>query len=86
MRANTSDQTRFARKISIEEPRTNAETDTQSFRNCRLSGYVTTRRGWPRNPTAKSGAKVELKAMNMIQKWSFPSVWLSWTPVIFGSQ
>ena len=30
-RAKTCDQTRFARKISIDPPSTNADTDTQTF-------------------------------------------------------
>jgi len=37
-RANTSDQTKFARKTSIDAPSTNAETEAQSLRNCRCDG------------------------------------------------
>src|SRR5215475_4974847 len=83
---NTSDQTRLKRKISMEPPRRNAETETQSLMNWRFSGYVTARRGMPRKPAAKSGAKVELKKMNIVQKWIFPSRSFSSQPVIFGSQ
>ena len=85
-RANTSEYTKFPRKTSIEAPSTKAETDTQSFRNWRWCGYVTTRRGWPMKPIAKSGAKVELNEMNIDQKWIFPSRSLSSKPVIFGIQ
>src|SRR6185312_5120356 len=85
-RANTSDQTKFARKTSIDSPSTNAETDAQSFRNCSDGAYVTARRGWSRNPIANSGANVELKARNIDQKWIFPSRSFSWKPVIFGTQ
>ena len=35
---NASDQTRLKRKISIEIPSRNAETETQSLRNWRLLG------------------------------------------------
>ena len=34
-RANTCDQTKFAMKISIDPPRTNAEYDTQALPPCR---------------------------------------------------
>ena len=37
-------------------------------------------------PTANSGRNVELKKMNMVQKWHLPSVWFSLMPIIFGSQ
>src|SRR6476646_9149730 len=79
---NASDQTRLKRKISIEIPRQKAEIETQSLRNWRLLAYVTTRRGWPRKPAAKSGANVELKKMNIVQKWTFPRRSFSCQPVI----
>ncbi len=47
---------------------------------------MTTRRGWPSKPSANSGAKVELKAMNSDQKWIFASRSLNSQPVIFGPQ
>ena len=47
---------------------------------------MTTRRGMPRKPSANSGAKVELKAMNMDQKWTFASFSLNLYPVICGAQ
>jgi len=37
-------------------------------------------------PTMNNGKKVELKAMNIHQKWIRPMVGLSIFPVIFGSQ
>src|SRR5689334_2645600 len=83
---NASDQTRLNRKTSIEAPSRKADTETQSFRNWSPLGYVMTRRGWPRKPTAKSGANVRLKKRNMPQKWIFPRVSFSSQPVIFGSQ
>ena len=73
-------------KNSIDAPRKNADTDTQSLMNWRLAGYVSTRRGMPRKPAANSGANVELKAMNIHQKWIFPMRSFIWKPVIFGSQ
>src|SRR5690348_3535118 len=72
-RANRSDQTKFPMNTSIDAPRTKADTETQSLRNWRCAGYVTTRRGCPRKPIANSGAKVELNEMNIDQKWIFPS-------------
>src|SRR5579871_190603 len=74
---NASDHTRLKRNTSIEIPRRNAETETQMLIGWRLSGYVTPRRAWPRNPAANSGANVELKRMNIDQKWIFPSRWFS---------
>src|SRR5690348_17085702 len=71
MRTNTSEYTMFARKISIDDPSTNADTDTQSFSNCKCAGYETTRRGWPMKPAMKSGKNVELNARNITQKWIF---------------
>ena len=47
---------------------------------------MTTRRGMPMKPSPNSGAKVELKAMNITQKWTLPSVSLSLKPYIFGTQ
>ena len=47
---------------------------------------MTTRRGIPISPSAKSGKKVELKAMNIVQKWILPSLSFSVTPNIFGTQ
>src|ERR1700751_4184234 len=70
---NASDQTRLKRKMSIEIPRQKAAIETQSLRNWSPLGEVTTRRGWPRKPMAKSGANVRLKKMNIVQKWIFPS-------------
>src|SRR5207248_2663829 len=54
-RANTSEYTKLVRKTSIEAPRQNADTLTQSFRNWRCGAYVGTRRGMPTMPTANSG-------------------------------
>ena len=47
---------------------------------------MTTRRGMPSNPSANSGAKVELNAMNSDQKWILASRSLNLKPVIFGPQ
>ena len=82
----TSDHTTLKRNTSIESPSTYAETDTQSLRPCKAGLYVTTRRGMPMKPSANSGAKVELKAMNITQKWIFASVSLNLKPYIFGTQ
>src|SRR5438132_4119871 len=68
MRAKTSDQTRLARKISIENPSRNADAETKSLSTCRCGAYVETRRGMSRNPAANSGKNVRLKKMNIIQK------------------
>jgi len=73
-------------KIRIDPPRKKAEMDTQSLSVCRLRAYSNTRRGWPAMPIANSGRNVELKKMNMVQKWILPSVWFSLIPIIFGSQ
>src|SRR5690242_14729707 len=83
---NASDQTRLKRKTSIEAPSRKAEIETHWLRNSSPLGYVMTRRGWPRKPTAKSGANVRLKKTNMPQKWIFPNVSFSCQPVIFGTQ
>ena len=53
---------------------------------CRFGAYSKTRRGWPTMPTANSGRNVELKKMNIVQKWILPSLWFSLMPIIFGSQ
>ena len=37
-------------------------------------------------PSANSGPKVELKAMNIVQKWILASRSLNLKPVIFGPQ
>ncbi len=78
--------TKLIRKIRIDAPRKNAEIDTQSFSVSRLRAYSNTRLGWPSWPTANSGRKVELKKMNMVQKWIFPSRSFSLIPIILGSQ
>ena len=57
---------------SIDSPITNAEIDTHTFSGWKLDGYVTTRRGMPIMPSANSGPKVELNAMNSDQKWILP--------------
>ena len=85
-RQNTVDQTKLITKIRIDPPRRNAEIDTQSLMVSRFRAYSNTRRGWPAMPTANSGRNVELKKMNMVQNWIFPSAGLSLSPVIFGSQ
>ena len=54
-------------------PSRKADTDTQSLRNWRPCGYVTTRRGCPWKPAMKSGKNVELNMRNIVQKWIFPS-------------
>src|SRR5438876_4358742 len=69
-RANTSDQTRFAMKTSIENPRTKADAETKSFSTWRLGAYVDTRRGMSRKPAANNGKNVRLKKMNISQKWT----------------
>ena len=58
-------------KTSIEAPRTKAETETQIVQRLQMRRVGDTRRGIPIRPSAKSGAKVELKAMNIDQKWIF---------------
>src|SRR5580700_2920476 len=85
-RQNSIDITKLIRKISIEPPRQNAEIETQSLSVSRLRAYSNTRRGMPIRPSANNGRKVELKKMNMVQKWSRPSFSFSLYPVIFGSQ
>jgi hypothetical protein len=57
------------RKISIDPPSRNAEIDTQSLIGWSAREYSNTRRGMPMRPAANSGRKVELKKMNMVQKW-----------------
>src|SRR3984957_6909452 len=64
----TVDMTKLNTKMHSEPPRQNAEIDTQSFSVCRLAAYSQTRRGWPSRPTANSGMKGELNAMNIGQK------------------
>src|SRR5437764_1019601 len=71
---------------NIETPNRNAETDTKSLRPCRRGAYVDTRRGIPSRPAAKRGANVRLKNTNVPQKWTFASISLNESPVIFGSQ
>ena len=56
-------------KSRIEPPSRNEEIDAQSLSPVRFVAYSKTRRGWPSMPTANSGRKVELKKMNMVQKW-----------------
>src|SRR5260370_39713696 len=85
-RQNSVDMTKLIRKMSIEPPSRNAEIETQSLSVWRLRAYSNTRRGMPIRPSANSGMKVELKKMNMVQKWILPSVSFSLIPVIFGSQ
>src|SRR3984885_3115927 len=82
----TVDITKLKMKMHIEPPRQNAEIDTQSFSVCRLAAYCQTRRGWPNRPTANSGMKVELNAMNIAQKWILPSRSFIVIPMTFGSQ
>ena len=85
-RQNVMDITKLIRKIRIEPPSKNAEIETQSLSVSRLRAYSNTRRGMPIRPSANSGKNVELKKMNMVQKWILPSVSFSLIPVIFGSQ
>ena len=85
-RQNSMDITKLIRKIRIEPPSKNAEIETQSLSVCRLRAYSNTRRGMPSMPSANNGRKVELKKMNMVQKWILPSRSFSLIPVIFGSQ
>src|SRR6516164_7698878 len=85
-RQNRVDQMKLNRKMSIETPSRKAEIDTQTLSGCRFSAYWNTRRGWPSIPTANSGRNVELKKMNMVQKWILPSLSFSLIPIILGSQ
>src|SRR5487761_1479388 len=85
-RQTTVDITKLKTKMSSEAPRQNAEIDTQSFSVSRLRAYSNTRRGWPIMPTANSGMNVELKVMNIAQKFHFPSRSFRVTPMTFGSQ
>ena len=85
-RQNSMDMTKLIRKMSIEPPRRKAEIETQLLSVWRLRAYSNTRRGMPMRPSANNGMKVELKKMNMVQKWILPSVSFSLIPVIFGSQ
>src|SRR5438094_90265 len=71
-RQNSVDMTKLIRKISSEPPSRNDEIDDQTLSACRLSAYSNTRRGMPMSPTANSGRNVELKKMNMVQKWILP--------------
>jgi hypothetical protein len=86
LRQITVDITKLKMKTHIEPPRQNAEIDTQSFSVCRLAAYSKTRRGIPIMPAANSGRKVELNAMNIVQKWILPRVLFSSMPMTFGSQ
>ena len=74
-RANPVDQMKLIRKMSIDPPSRNAETDTQTLSGCRFRAYSNTRRGMPIMPRANSGRKVELKKRNIVQKWILPRVW-----------
>src|SRR5262252_3262734 len=85
-RQTSVDMMKLIRKISSDPPRQNAEIETQTLSACRLCAYSNTRRGMPSSPSANSGRKVELKKMNMVQKWILPSVSFSMIPVIFGIQ
>src|SRR5437016_2381357 len=85
-RLNTSDHTTLTRNTSIEIPSTNADAETQSFSAWNVVGYVTTRRGIPMKPSPNSGAKVELNARNITQKWTFARRSLNLKPYIFGTQ
>ncbi len=78
--------TKLITKMSIEMHRQNAEIETQSLSVSRLRAYSNTLRGMRRMPSPNNGRKVELKKMNMVQKWILPSVSFSLIPVIFGSQ
>src|SRR5580704_9389137 len=73
-RQNSIDITKLIRKIRIETPSRNAEIETQSLSVSRLRAYSNTRRGMPITPSANRGKNVELKKMNMVQKWILPSV------------
>src|SRR5215471_14494811 len=76
-RQTIMDMMKLIKKISREMPRQNAEIETQTFSACRLWAYSNTRRGMPSRPSANSGRNVELKKMNMVQKWTLPSLWFS---------
>src|SRR5215471_13405763 len=68
--------------INSDPPRQNAEIDTQTLSACRFSAYSNTRRGMPNMPSANSGRNVELKKMNIVQKWILPSRSFSLIPII----
>src|SRR5579863_2005446 len=85
-RQTSVDMVKLIRKIRIEPPRQKAEIDTQSLRVCRFRAYSNTRRGMPIMPSANNGRNVELKKMNMVQKWILPSRSFSLIPIILGSQ
>ena len=70
----------------IEAPSRNALIDTHRFSGTRFVAYVTTRRGMPFIPSTKSGMKVVLKKMNIVQKCTFARRSLKLRPVIFGTQ
>src|ERR1051326_9610469 len=85
-RHTSVDITKLIRKISSDAPRQNAEIETQSLSVCRFRAYSNTRRGMPIMPSANNGRKVELKKMNMVQKWILPRRSFSLIPIILGSQ
>src|SRR5215471_11854156 len=68
-RQTSVDMMKLIRKISSDAPRQNAEIETQTLSGCRFRAYSNTRRGMPIMPSANNGRKVELKKMNMVQKW-----------------
>src|SRR5690349_10846303 len=78
--------TSLSRQTSVEPPRQNAEIETQTLSPCRFCAYSNTRRGIPSMPSANNGRKVELKKMNMVQKWILASRSFSLIPIILGSQ
>src|SRR3984893_664688 len=85
-RQTSVDMMKLNRKINSDPPRQNAEIETQSLSVCRFRAYSNTRRGMPIMPSANNGRKVELKKMNMVQKWILPSRSLRFIPLILGSQ
>src|SRR5215471_4398627 len=85
-RQKSVDMTKLNRKINIDAPSKYAEIDTQTLIPWSRCSYSNTRRDMPSMPAANSGRKVELKKMNMVQKWILPSRSFSLIPIIFGSQ
>src|SRR5215471_9258367 len=85
-RQTSVDMMKLIRKINSDPPSRNAEIETQSLSVCRFRAYSKTRRGMPIMPSANNGRNVELKKMNIVQKWILPSRSFSLIPIILGSQ
>ena len=69
-----------------DAPSTNDAIEMNRFQFANCGAYSTTRRGIPCVPSQCIGKNVALKAMNVSQKWTFPSRSLYIRPVIFGNQ